>query len=376
VAGPVRWRRKRTRQRPSRRPPANPLSAQTPWDLPPLEVLRASRHKVFAHYFSPFPVSIDNRPADQDYYAKQFMTVDGENGKHAAYGGYLRQRPLPRPRREGTDWRQQDLQQEVRLARDAGLDGFTINILTTDDKNGWVRDLLDAAQAVDPAFKVMLMPDMMAGFKRRPEAMVPLLLALASHPAVLRLPDGRLVVAPYCAQVQPVAWWTARLAELKAAGQEVAFVPLFHSVNPAYAPISYGFSDWGGRCLIDSQGQATAAARMHALVPVWMQPVAPQDMRPKSGSFYESSGSATFRFQWESAIWGGADWVHLITWNDYSEATEIAPSTGTGHAFYDLSAYYTAWFKTGTPPPIRRDALLAFHRSQRTDTVLRVQTKP
>ena len=55
------------------------------------------------------------------------------------------------------------------------------------------------------------------------------------------------------------------------------------------------------------------------------------------------------------AIDGGADWVQLITWNDYGEHTEIAPSTGTQHAFYDLTAYYTAWFKTGAAPRIVRD---------------------
>jgi hypothetical protein len=65
---------------------------------------------------------------------------------------------------------------------------------------------------------------------------------------------------------------------------------------------------------------------------------------------------------WEQAIRDRADWVQIVTWNDYSEATEIAPSTGIQHAFYDLAAYYIARFKTGKAPPVVRDVLYYFHR--------------
>jgi hypothetical protein len=56
----------------------------------------------------------------------------------------------------------------------------------------------------------------------------------------------------------------------------------------------------------------------------------------------------------------------LVTWSDYSEGSEIAPSTATRHAFYDLTAYYTSWFKTGKQPAIVRDAIYYFHRVQPT----------
>lgn len=98
----------------------------------------------------------------------------------------------------------------------------------------------------------------------------------------------------------------------------------------------------------------------------WMSPVAPQDFRPKEKRFEEAEGSANYRAMWEAAIAGSDedDWVQLITWNDYSEHTEIAPSVATGHGFYDLTAYYVQWFKTGKPPEIVRDVLYYFHRNQ------------
>ncbi len=106
-----------------------------------------------------------------------------------------------------------------------------------------------------------------------------------------------------------------------------------------------------------------------------LAPVAPQDFRPKSGIFTEAKCSVTFRNGWESAINGSADYVHLITWNDYSEHSIISPSTGTRDSFYDLTAYYTHWFKTGAPPALKREAVYYFHRSQRTDSEV-VQPTP
>lgn len=83
----------------------------------------------------------------------------------------------------------------------------------------------------------------------------------------------------------------------------------------------------------------------------------------------------TYRNNWESAINGSADYVHLITWNDYSEHTIVSPSTGTRDSFYDLTAYYTHWFKTGGAPVLKREAIYYFHRSQRTDSAV-VQPTP
>jgi hypothetical protein len=58
------------------------------------------------------------------------------------------------------------------------------------------------------------------------------------------------------------------------------------------------------------------------------------------------------------------NFVQMITWNDYPEGTEFAPSSGSQFLFYDLSAYYIQWYKSGRPPPITRDAIYYSHRTQ------------
>jgi hypothetical protein len=62
-----------------------------------------------------------------------------------------------------------------------------------------------------------------------------------------------------------------------------------------------------------------------------------------------------------------SDAVNICTWNDYSEGSEIRPSTSIQYAFYDLSAFYIAWFKSGVMPPVTEDVLYYFHRIESTE---------
>ncbi len=357
--------------------PAAPPASTPQWafDRPELSVLHESKHKVFAHYFSPFPVSIDNKDPEKDYYEWGYLSVGGEGGKHRSYGGYLRQRPLPRPPRPEEDWRLLDMMHEVELASQAGLDGFCFDILAVGEKSvHWQRLklLLEAAKRVDPEFRIMLMPDMMAQFRGRPDTLVPAILAIADDPSLYRLDDGRLVISPFNSQMQKPEWWQEQFDALAEKGVKVAFVPVFQAwwkYADAYAPVSYGFSDWGAGTAEELQfpPRSESPKLAHERDKVWLAPVRPQDFRPKSRMAFEAHNTALFRRMWDVAIEGQADWVQLITWNDYSEASEIAPSTCTQYMFYDLTAYYTTWFKLGQPPEIKRDALYYSYRVQRTD---------
>ncbi len=261
---------------------------------------------------------------------------------------------------------------EVRLAVDLGLDGFCYDILGTQGTH-WNRLLLllDAAQKVDPGFKIMLMPDMMAELRSKPERLGPAILEVARHPSILRDERDRLVLAPYMANCQSLEWWQAVFADLRKQGVEVKFVPLFQAwwkYADEYAPISDGFSDWGAATVDEVMGgRRTSPQKCHAYGKLWMAPIRPQDFRPKSCVAWEAANTELFRSMWQIAIEGQAEWAQVITWNDYSEASEIAPSTETRRGFYDLTAYYTTWFKDGRAPAIVRDAIYGTYRVQPTD---------
>ncbi|MDT9686676.1 glycoside hydrolase family 71 protein [Streptomyces sp. TRM76323] len=339
-----------------------------PFDMPDRAALRARGKLVFAHYFTPYPLSLDNEEPDRDYYARHYLTPDGEGGKHRAYGGLLRDRPLPVRPKEG-DWESANLRQEVRTARAAGLDGFTLDVLSLSGRN-WERCrlLLEAAHAVAPDFKIMLMPDMASLTTESPREIADAIAELGRSPAAHRLDDGRLVVSPFKAEARSAGWWSALLDDLRVRhGVRTAFVPLFLDFgahHEEYAPISHGFSDWGSRSYTEPADPGRDARLAHRLGKVWMQPVSVQDARPSQGVYDEAGNTATLRATWNRAIEGGADWVQLTTWNDHSEGGHFAPSLHNGHAYLDLSSYHLVRFKTGRWPEITRDTLYLTSRTQ------------
>lgn len=353
-------------------------SANLPFDLPSQDTLKSSSKKVFAHYFTPYPLSKDNLEAAEDYYTLQYLSIDGENGKHAAYGGFLRSRPLPVPVSTSPDWFLENMKTEVRYATEAGLDGFTADMLGLSGYN-WDRlnVLLEAAPLVDQNFKIMLMPDSNSTtVKESPQILANAIAGLyQQYPqSLFKLDDGRLVISPFAPEKLGVTFWADFINEMKNThGIDVAFVPCFldyYASRNDFASISYGFSHWGARTPAQNyasklQGYADDA---HAKGKIWMQPVSVQDQRPYTARYDESNNTENLRMTWDGAI-NNAEWVQIPTWNDYSEGTEIAPSSQIGWSPLDISAYYLTRFKTGSYPTITRDVAYLSHREQFFDAL-------
>ena len=197
----------------------------------------------------------------------------------------------------------------------------------------------------------------------------PALAELGRSPAAYRLRDSRLVVSPFWAEGESVTYWANVIATLKNSyGINVAFVPTFLNFKryaSAFAPISYGFSNWGNR----SPAANTATSIQsnidlaHSMGKIWMQPVSVQDERPNQG-IYDEANTENLRATWTGAA-NGADWVQMTTWNDYSEGTQFAPSQRNNSTYLDLSSYYLVKFKTGAFPKITKDVVYITHRIQR-----------
>ena len=105
---------------------------------------------------------------------------------------------------------------------------------------------------------------------------------------------------------------------------------------------------------------------------IFMMPVDPQQFRPRDFAFTEAGNSGAFRNAWSSAIQGDSDWIQLVTWNDYSESSQVAPYTDAtlrrdiGTGYYDLNGYYAAWFLTQQQPTVTHDVLYYFYRKELT----------
>ncbi|MEV0388008.1 endo-1,3-alpha-glucanase family glycosylhydrolase [Nonomuraea sp. NPDC050643] len=338
-----------------------------PFTLAGTAALRASGKKVFAHYFTPYPLSLDNQAPENDYYARNYLKPEGESGKHAAYGGLLRDRPLGRGPLTG-DYAVADFKTEVKQAIAAGLDGFTVDILSVTSAH-WTRvqNLIKAAEAVDPGFKIVLMPDTNGLASVDGAALATAMAKLAASKSVYRLADNRLVVAPFKAEGRTAAWWSDWMKTMETEhGIKVALVPCFLDFNKhrdAFASISYGFSNWGNRNPAGNAGLGTNIDRAHGMDKIWMQPVSVQDERPNQGIFDEAGNTENLRASWKGAIDGKADWVQLTTWNDYSENTQFAPSRNAGWTYLDINAYYLTCYKLGCPK-VTKDVAYLTHRIQ------------
>jgi hypothetical protein len=148
---------------------------------------------------------------------------------------------------------------------------------------------------------------------------------------------------------------------------DIAFVPClldYAAHVDEFAPISYGIGNWGFRSPAANSNLLPRMADAHSRGKLWMQPVSLQDQRPYDGIYDEANNSENLRLTWNSSITGGADWVQMMTWNDYSEHTEFSPSTHTGWSPLDISSYYITKYKTGSAPAIQRDVLYVSHRRQ------------
>ncbi|MBB3676996.1 glycoside hydrolase family 71 protein [Modestobacter versicolor] len=360
------------------RPGDHPLA----FDLPSAGELAGSPRKVFAHYFPPYPISLDDEPAATDYYTREYLDPDGEGGVHAAYGGFFRDRPLPRDPHRSGDWELADMATDVRNASAAGIDGFTVDLLGLAGSDYWptVLLLLQAAEQADPDFTIVLMPDATSPAVDDVDALADAVAGLAAEfTSLYRLDDGRLVVSPFFAERVGAPWWTRWLEVMSTEHDlDVALVPCFLTYDAgtadAFAPISHGFSNWGDRSPGAQGDLVVAAAEAHARGKIWMQPVSMQDQRPAQGLYDEALNTENLRLTWQAAV-DAADWVQLTTWNDYSEGTEFAPSTNIGWGPLDIGAWYLAQFKTGAEPDLVRDVVYVSHRVQFAGAVPSGQTQ-
>lgn len=276
---------------------------------------------MFAHYFTPFPVSLDNQSASTDYYVRNYLNPAGENSKFAAYGGLLRDRPLARSPLTGA-WELADMRTEVRQAIAAGIDGFTVDLLSLSESSPhWKRTLLlmQAAHEVDPDFVIVPNVDMTASpGSADVSEMAAALAVLATQPAAYHLDNGQFVLSSFVAEKKTPTWWTTVFTTLSDNyGIDAAFIAVLLNSSQAnmeaFAPISYALSNWGTRNPGKTAAVRDYARAAHALGTKWMAPVAVQDERPTQVIYEEAANLETLRATWQRAIDADAELVQLVT---------------------------------------------------------------
>ena len=319
-----------------------------------------------------FQCPFRNLPRGKDHYDDQYLRRDGEDGKFAKFGGYLRERPLAAGPWSSPHWRQINFAIEILRARSSGADELMVDMLRLRNDPSWaqVNTLFDTAAAIVPDFRLAPEPDAGALKSITPDALVESLLELAASPAAYRLNDGRFLVSAFAPENYPASFWRSVVKRMTTHKTPIAFLPVFLAPirnAPAFAPFSYGLSYWGAKDIatVENGADNSVLHQLAAYSSVVMLPITPQDARPKVAAFSEAGNTQLFRdLSRMEAIKNNVKFIQLITWNDYSESTEVSPSSGTQFVFYDLATYFITWFKMGRPPQITRDAMYYTHRRQ------------
>jgi len=350
---------------------------------PEAKMAAARPKKIYAHYMGCFPIG-DPPGGKERFDAK--LRHDSPD-PICSVGGAWRDYPLvPYPANLTLD---QKADLEIRRAMRAGIDGF--------DMDAWAggenaREVLDAlfrvTEAKDYPFELTICLDHSC---LRPEvgelgAIRYLLDKHGKSPKLARR-DGKPLIFTYHASDLLLGTFTDD--EMKWAQLGVAFKDLEEKVGqPLYfmADLQTLFraqpspkdrddiwskaaggiaKDFGGVGLFLDRdlapqlpviSKAVRAAGAEWCPPIWFQYDNP------GMPLIAPVGTALLRRTWDGARNDGATLLQFVTWNDYTEYTNLSPTTSINYGIDDLNNYFAQWWKTGTPPVPDHDKVYVTYR--------------
>lgn len=353
-----------------------------PFDRPSRKVLASSPRKVVAHW-AVLPLRYYSRQNSYDGYVDA-LDPSGEKGKHFGAGGYVRNRPIPAPMPLPDGFAKQGAYQDIQLAAEIGVDAFMMDCWYGPEDWRWIHELggmFDAADLYstenDPGFSVAPNIDgyiVAAHIKQQPasknfepERFADNFAQFKDRRSFLKV-DGKYVIGVFAPESLPLEWFQAFRARLGTHGMNVHFMAFF--LDPTYrekyaaAFDVYSRFDVVPYSIIESEAKDRDWAKERGLG--FVSGVGQSYDRPDGGMTTESGGFQTEIGSWERAISDKADMAHIVTWNDHYEGSNLRPNTGSQYAYYDIAAYYIAWYKTGERPSIVRDVLYYMHRMHAT----------
>ncbi|UPJ74481.1 glycoside hydrolase family 71 protein [Bradyrhizobium sp. 187] len=285
-----------------------------------------------------------------------------------------------------------DLDSEISLAESYGIDGFVLN-------GGWYARYPANAALVDRMFKAAERHKsfgLVFSFDQsESEEAVQMVTAYGRHSNMMTK-DGRVVVS---------GWWqTPRWVKdvkdaLAARGipsfmtpqlkypwrPEIGFAPETSDVNAARSLLNevpeldgYFYFGAGSPAATVSNSIEGIAKLARSHDKLFMCGVSAFYRGFQNNSrVFETDGFSGMRERWMKAIESKADWIQLVTWNDWSEATYLQPfdrpltsvwnipgwqNLPDHSGFLGASRYYINWFKHGRRPALQSDTLFYFYQ--------------
>jgi uncharacterized protein YgiM (DUF1202 family) len=178
----------------------------------------------------------------------------------------------------------------------------------------------------------------------------------ANHPAFLRV-DGRPVIFFWRPTIWSVDTWRSMRDQVDpgrnsiwiAEGVDMAYQAVFdghHLYSNTWNPPSdltytnQKFANW-----------TAAASQQYGTHKRWVATVMPgyDDTRTGRGNAFarDREGGAYYERSWQAAIASGPDWIVITSFNEWPEGSYIEPSVAYGNRYLDLTAQWSAVYKSG-----------------------------
>lgn len=360
---------------------------------------------MFPHYFTPYPISVDNiavsttapyTTTDQysrvwndpnsgsaDEHTTRDPTTNAVTNNHYMknHGGYFRGRPMARSPIPA-NFKIEDCKTDIRQAKVSGWNGFFVEILGLSGSNyDNSLSLIAAATALVPDGSFKIVPQIdgngATALSTNYVAVAAYLKKFYDAPSRWLLPDGRFVVSTFKHEAQTPAHWAAISSQmLSAYNITIAWIGIFNSMSTAAQYPMYGSGFWGKGTNPGTQANLSPTDMNNARArgEKWMPPVWAQDVRPRTVLADETVGFSAMIEGWKKLDSWNPDFVLAPTWSDFSEGSAYNVTVHAGWCNLDVSSYFISKIKTGAYPTIVRDVVYLAHRNQFWDAVLSQMT--
>lgn len=246
------------------------------------------------------------------------------------------------------------MEEQIIQAKAAGIDGFIVSWKSTDALNERLAQLVRIAEKHD--FKLAITYQGL-DFNRDPlpvarvAADLDLLIERYAHSPALHVGDRPLVAwtGTWDYSIEDIASVTqSRRAKLRI----LATAKSVDDYQRVAGAVDGNLYYWSSVDPSTNTGHVAKLAEMSAAVHandgMWVAPVAPGfDARLVGGkSVVERENGETMRREWSAAMASSPDMVGIISWNEFSENTQIEPSRAFGEYYLDVVRDLT---KTPTP---------------------------
>ena len=300
---------------------------------------------------------------------------------------------------------------DIQEAQGAGIEGFALNAGSWRNANYKVdiAAIFQAAKELGTGFTLFFSEDMSGDLTALD--IIEMMKTYQGHANYFRF-KNRPVLSTFAGErPDPTAaldfWKNKTLGALRAAAIDPFFVPGFYLTNygaMTEANIEADYVTWWNQTVdgffyFGAAGVPSALAAdneaaakvLHAHGAVYMASVTPQYWGGKQTTdgrrYFEFNGGEGIEAQWRSVIeTQKADWVELVTWNDFGEGSYFSPVDDvskywpyeyvTAPGFFkthigetELGRYFIDWYRTGTRPAITKDQLFYFYRTHPKDAV-------